>query len=483
MNKPVDPNIEETKARMQTILETQKRANVSKGAPDARLRRDRLNRCVQLLVTHQEEFVDALNADFGARSRDMSRFTDIAAAIAPLKHARDDLAGWMRPQKRKVSPAALALFGAKAEVRYQPKGVVGVISPWNFPVQLAFDAIASALAAGNRIMLKPSEYTPATSALLGQTIDLYFDEDEMAVIQGGPDVGAAFAGLPFDHLIFTGATSVGRHVMRAAADNLTPVTLELGGKSPVVIGRSADMAKTAARVMAGKTMNAGQICLAPDYVLAPKENVAAFVGAAKEAVSKMYPTIKDNGDYTSMVNQRHYDRVRGLIADAKAKGADVIEINPAGEDFSQQEHHKIPPTLIVGATDEMTVMQEEIFGPVLPVRSYDAIEETITEINARPKPLALYYFGEDKAEGEALLARTHSGGVTVNDVIFHVSMPDLPFGGVGPSGMGAYHGHRGFLEFSHEKAVYRQMASEVTAMFRPPYGDTFRKQIAARIKA
>lgn len=482
MNKPVDPNIEETKARMQTILEAQKRANVSKGPPDARLRKDRLNRCIGLLVTHQDDFVDALNADFGARSRDMSRFTDIVAAIAPLKHARDNVAGWMKPQKRKVSPPALAVLGARAEVRYEPKGVVGVISPWNFPVQLAFDAIASALAAGNRIMLKPSEFTPTTSALLAQTVDLYFDEDEMAVIQGGPDVGAAFAGLPFDHLIFTGATSIGRQVMRAAADNLTPVTLELGGKSPVVVGRSADMAKTAARVMAGKTMNAGQICLAPDYVLAPRENVAGFVGAAKDAVAKMYPAIKDNGDYTSMVNQRHCDRVRGLIADAKAKGAEIVEINPAGEDFSQQEHRKIPPTLVLGATDDMSVMQEEIFGPVLPVRAYGAIEETIAEINARPRPLALYYFGEDSTESEALLSRTHSGGVTINDVIFHISMPDLPFGGVGPSGMGAYHGHRGFLEFSHEKAVYRQIASELLAMLRPPYGETFRKQVAARLK-
>jgi coniferyl-aldehyde dehydrogenase len=261
-----------------------------------------------------------------------------------------------------------------------------------------------------------------------------------------------------------------------------PVTLELGGKSPVVIGRSADMAKTAARVMTGKTMNAGQICLAPDYVLAPKENVAGFVSAAKDAVARMYPTIKDNADYTAMVNQRHYDRVRGLIADAKAKGAEIVEINPAGEDFSQQEHRKIPPTLIVGATDDMTVMQEEIFGPVLPVRSYGAIEESIAEINARPRPLALYYFGEDQAESDALLARTHSGGVTINDVIFHVTMHDLPFGGIGPSGMGAYHGHRGFLEFSHEKAIYRQISSELLAMMRPPYGDAYRKQVSARIK-
>jgi coniferyl-aldehyde dehydrogenase len=482
MNKPVQPAIEETKARMRALLEMQKRAQTSKGPPDARLRKDRLTRCIDLLLTHQDEFLEALNADFGCRSPDMSRLTDIAGAIGPLKEARAALEKWMQPQKRKVSPAVLGVLGAKAEVRYQPKGVVGIISPWNFPVQLAMDAIAGAFAAGNRIMLKPSEFTPTTSALLAQTFDLYFDEDEIAVIQGGPDVGAAFAALPFDHIIFTGATSVGRHVMRAAAENLTPVTLELGGKSPVVVGRSADLAKTAARVMAGKTMNAGQICLAPDYVLAPRESVEGFVGAAKQAVAKMYPTIKDNSDYTSMVNQRHYDRVSGLIADAKAKGAEIIEINPAKEDFSQQEHHKIPPTLILNATDDMTVMQEEIFGPVLPIRSYTAIEEAIDEVNARPRPLALYYFGDDSAESEALLTRTHSGGVTINDVIFHVTMQDLPFGGVGPSGMGAYHGHRGFLEFSHEKAIYRQTGSEVLAMMRPPYGAAYRKQVAARLK-
>ncbi|HYD85836.1 MAG TPA: coniferyl aldehyde dehydrogenase [Vitreimonas sp.] len=482
MNKPVDPEIEEAKARMRAILDIQKRANIAKGPPDQRLRRDRLTRCIDLLLTHKDDFVEAMNADFGARSRDMTMLTDIAGAINPLKSARANLETWMKPQKRKVTPAALAVFGARAEVRYQPKGVVGIISPWNFPVQLSFDAIAGALAAGNRVMLKPSEFTPATSALMAQTLDLYFDEDEIAVILGGPDVGAAFAGLPFDHLIFTGATNVARHVMRAAADNLTPVTLELGGKSPVVIGRSADMAKTAARVMTGKTMNAGQICLAPDYVLAPKENVDGFVNEAKNAVAKMYPTIKDNGDYTAIINQRHYDRIRGLISDAKQKGAEIVEINPANEDFSQQEHRKIPPTLIVGATDEMGVMQEEIFGPVLPIRTYTAVEESIAEINARPRPLAIYYFGDDSAESEALLARTHSGGVTINDVIFHVTQDDLPFGGVGPSGMGAYHGHRGFLEFSHEKAVYRQISGELLAMMRPPYGETFRKQVNARLK-
>ncbi len=482
MNRPVQPSIEETKPRMSAILELQKRLQTSKGAPDARLRKDRLTRAINLVLEHKDELLAALDEDFGARSRDMSLFTDISGAIGPLKHARANVEKWMAPQKRNVTPSALGLFGARAEVRFQPKGVVGVISPWNFPVSLTFDAIAGAFAAGNRVMVKLSEHTPATSALLAQIIDLYFDEDELAVINGGPEVGAAFSSLAFDHLIFTGATTVGRHVMRAAADNLVPVTLELGGKSPVVISQSADLAKTAARVMTGKTMNAGQICLAPDYVLAPQESVPAFVEASKAAVAKMYPTIKDNADYTAMINQRHYDRITGLIADAKAKGGEIVTINPANEDFSQQEHRKIPPTIILNATDDMQVMQEEIFGPVLPVRTVPSVDAAIAEINARPRPLALYYFGEDNAESEALLERTHSGGVTINDVIFHFAMDDLPFGGVGPSGMGAYHGHRGFVEFSHEKAIYRQISAELLAMLRPPYGAAFRKQMAARLK-
>jgi coniferyl-aldehyde dehydrogenase len=482
MNKPVNPSIEEAKAHMRTVLEIQKAAQTRKGPPSATLRKDRLTRCIDMLLTHKDDFADAIIADFGTRSRDMTMLTDIAGAIGPLKQARANLDKWMKPQRRPVTPRALGVLGAKAEIRYQPKGVVGVISPWNFPVSLAIDAIAGAFAAGNRVMLKPSEFTPATSALMAQTLDLYFDEDELAVILGGPDVGAAFAGLPFDHLIFTGATSVGRHVMRAAAENLTPVTLELGGKSPVVIGRGADMAKTAARVMNGKTMNAGQVCLAPDYVLAPKDQLNSFVDAAKAATAQLFPTIRENGDYSAMINQRHYDRVRGLIDDAKAKGAEVIEINPAGEDFSQQEHRKIPPTLIINATDDMAVMQEEIFGPVLPVRTYTKLDESIAEINARPRPLALYYFGDDSTESEALLERTHSGGVTINDVIFHFAMDEMPFGGVGPSGMGAYHGEYGFREFSHAKSILRQTPSELIAMLRPPYGEKFRKQVDARLK-
>jgi coniferyl-aldehyde dehydrogenase len=476
--------VEHDAASMRALLEKQKTAHLRDGAPSAEVRIERLDRCVGLLVENRKAIEAALNEDFGSRSPEATAFTDVAASIGPLQHAKANLKKWMKTERRKTSPALLGLFGAKAEVRYQPKGVVGVISPWNFPVNLTFTPLAGILAAGNRAMIKPSEYTPATSALMARMFGGAFSEEEIAVVTGGPDVGQAFAGLPFDHLIFTGATAIARHVMRAAADNLTPLTLELGGKSPVILGRSADMATAAARIMNGKTLNAGQICLAPDYVLAPKEKLEAFVGEAEGAVKRMFPTIRDNPDYTAIVAQRHYERIMGYIDDARAKGARVVELKPDGEDLSQQEHRKIAPTLIIDPTDDMTVMQEEIFGPVLPVKTYQGVDEAIAYVNAHDRPLGLYYFGDDEAEREKVLAGTTSGGVTVNDVVFHVAQEDLPFGGVGPSGMGSYHGLDGFREFSHRKAVYAQLKRDIGPLvqMRPPYGAGFRKYLDGAIK-
>ena len=470
---------------MQNVLQRQKAANIKDGAPDAELRIDRLNRCIALLIKYEDKVAKALNADFGNRPEAVSGITDIAGSIGPLKHARASLKRWMRPEKRPTTPALLGLFGAKAEVRYQPKGVVGVISPWNFPVNLTMAPLAGILAAGNRAMIKPSEYTPATSELMAEMFGSVFTEDEIAVFVGGPEVGQAFAELAFDHLIFTGATGVARHVMAAAAKNLVPLTLELGGKSPVILGRSADLGVSTARIMAGKTMNAGQICLAPDYVLAPEDKLPAFVAEAKKAVAAMFPTIKDNPDYTAVIADRHYDRIQGYLDDARAKGAEVVEINPAGEDFSQQEHRKIPPTLVLNPTPDMKVMQEEIFGPVLPVMTYRGVEEAIAYVNAHDRPLGLYYFGSDEKERETVLAHTTTGGVTVNDVIFHVAQEELPFGGVGPSGMGSYHGHDGFKEFSHRRSVYQQLGKDLGPMkaLRPPYGPGVRKYLESQLKA
>jgi coniferyl-aldehyde dehydrogenase len=470
---------------MQEILAAQKAAHLRDGAPTAEQRIDRIDRCIQLLVDNRRAIEDALDADFGSRSREATAFTDVAGSIGPLKHAKAHLRRWMKPEKRKTTPAILGLFGAKAEVRYQPKGVVGVISPWNFPVNLTFAPLAGILAAGNRAMIKPSEYTPATSDLLKAMFARAFSEEEIAVVTGGPEVGEAFARLPFDHMIFTGATSIARHVMRAAAENLVPLTLELGGKSPVILGRSADLQVAAARVMNGKTLNAGQICLAPDYVLAPHDKVEGFVDAARSSVAKMFPTIKDNPDYTSIVAQRHYDRIMGYVEDARAKGARVVELKPDHEDLTQQEHRKIAPTLILEATDDMKVMQEEIFGPVLPVKSYRTVDEAIAYVNAHDRPLGLYYFGADAAEQEKVLSSTTPGGVTVNDVIMHVAQEELPFGGVGPSGMGSYHGHDGFREFSHRKAVFSQIRKDIAPLqaLRPPFGPGIRKYLDGQIKA
>ena len=468
---------------MQAILERQKAAHLRDGEASAALRIERIDRCIRLLRENRRAIEESLNDDFGSRSREATAFTDVAASIAPLHYAREHLARWMRPEKRKPTPAILGLFGARTEVRFQPKGVVGVISPWNFPINLTFGPLAGILAAGNRAMIKPSEYTPATSQLMRTMFAGAFSEEEIAVVIGGPEVGEAFSRLAFDHLIFTGATSVARHVMRAAAENLVPLTLELGGKSPVILGRSADLSVAAARVMNGKTLNAGQICLAPDYVLAPKDRVEGFVDAARASVTSLFPTIKDNPDYTSIIAQRHYDRITGYIDDARAKGARVIELKPEGEDLSQQPHRKIAPTLILEPTDDMKVMQEEIFGPVLPVKSYQTLDEALDYVNGRDRPLGLYYFGNDAAEREAVLSRTTAGGVTVNDVVMHVVQEDLPFGGVGPSGMGSYHGVDGFREFSHRKAVFSQIKNDIgpLKMLRPPYGPAIRKYLDGQI--
>jgi coniferyl-aldehyde dehydrogenase len=468
---------------MTAVLAAQKAAHLRDGAPSAEKRIDWLDRCIGLLVDHRAGIEAALMADFGSRSKEATAFTDVASSIGALKHAKAHLKSWMKPEKRKTTPAILGLFGAKAEVRFQPKGVVGIISPWNFPVNLTFSPLAGVLAAGNRVMIKPSEFTPATSELMARMFAEAFSTEEIAVVTGGPEVGQAFAALAFDHLIFTGATSVASHVMRAAAENLTPLTLELGGKSPVIISRSADMKTTAARVMNGKTLNAGQICLAPDYVLVPRERMGEFVEEAKGAVAAMFPTIKDNPDYTSVINQRHYDRLTGYVTEAKAAGLQVLELKPESEDLTQQEHRKIAPTLILDPGDDLKVMKEEIFGPVLPVKPYDTLSEAVGYVNAHDRPLGLYYFGADAAEQETVMAGTTAGGVTVNDVVFHVAQEDLPFGGVGPSGMGSYHGRDGFLEFSHRKAIFTQLKKDIPQLkaLRPPYGEGVRKYLAGVI--
>jgi coniferyl-aldehyde dehydrogenase len=471
-------------ASMQAVLQKQRVAFTAELPVSAAVRKDRLQRALKLILEHQDGFVKALSDDFGHRSTEMSQVTDIMASVKPLKHSLKHLDDWMRPERRKLD-FPLGLLGAKAMVEWQPKGVVGIISPWNFPVNLTFAPLANILAAGNRAMIKPSEFTPATSELMAKAFAQHFDEAEVAVVVGGPEVGKAFSELAFDHLIFTGATSIARHVMAAAAKNLVPLTLELGGKSPTIVSRSADIASATERVAMGKLMNAGQICLAPDYMLVPAEKEAEIVEGLKTATAKMYPTLLSNDDYTSVISRRHRDRLEAHIADARAKGAEIVEVNPANEDFSKQNTNKMPLTLIRNPTDDMTVMQEEIFGPVLPIKPYDRVEDAIAYVNAKDRPLGLYWFGTDQAEERKVLDRTISGGVTVNDVVFHVAQEELPFGGIGPAGMGNYHGHDGFKEFSHPKSIYRQPKMDLAGLagFKPPYGEKTRKALAREIKA
>ena len=401
-----------------------------------------------------------------------------------IELTKKNLKKWMSSSKRKPN-FPLGLLGAKAEVSYEPLGTVGMISPWNFPMYLTFSPAASIFAAGNQIMHKPSEYTEQSAALMKELCDQAFDEEEFATILGGPDVGATFTQQKFDHLLYTGSGAVAKHIMKAAAENLVPVTLELGGKSPVIVSNTADSVIAAKRIMLGKTMNAGQICLAPDYIMVHSDKKDELVSGMKKAVADFYPDLKHNDDYTSIVNEKHFDRLQHLLTDAKEKGAEIDEINPANEDFSQQEAFKIPPTLVMNPTDDMDIMKEEIFGPLLPVKEYTDIDESISYVNANDKPLGLYYFGSNKSEESHVLSRTSSGGVTVNDVLGHIQQEDLPFGGIGPSGMGRYHGIEGFKTFSHAKSVYSQSVKFNVGKLGgilPPYGKATENNIKAQIK-
>jgi coniferyl-aldehyde dehydrogenase len=468
---------------MHDILRRQRAAFTASRPERLAVRRNRIERAMRLLVDNGEALCAAMNEDFGSRSTRQSMMTDIAGTVRFGKYCLKHMEAWAKPDRRRLD-FPLPLLGAKAEVRYEPKGVIGILSPWNFPVNLAFGPLMQVLAAGNRAMLKPSEFTERTSGLMAELVAKTFGIEEVAVVTGGADVAAQFSELPFDHLVFTGSTATGRRVMKAAAENLVPVTLELGGKSPVVIGRSADLQLAGERIAMGKMMNAGQICLAPDYLLVHETQEDAAIAAVELGVHTMYPTLLSNDDYASVVTDRHFDRLQGLVEDARAKGAEVVEVNPAKEDFSASNKRKMPLTILRNVTDDMQAMQEEIFGPVLPVKTYRRTEEAIAHVNANDRPLGLYYFGSDQAEREMVLTRTISGGVTVNDVLFHVSMDDLPFGGVGPSGIGSYHGPEGFREFSHARSIYTQPKIDIAKLagFKPPYGPAADKAARAAMK-
>jgi len=479
----------ETLQEMESVLKLQKKLHIEEGPASIELRKDRLNRCIKMIKEYSDEIIDALQKDFGNRDPKSSFLTEIASTIGVLEHAIKNVDKWTKDEKRPSNVdrpffirMLMGLLGSKSYIKYQPLGTVGVISPWNFPVNLILAPLGGIFAAGNRAMIKPSELTPATSEVTKKMFEAYFDKSEAAVFTGDAEVGAAFSALPFDHLLFTGGTQIGKKVMKAASDNLVPVTLELGGKSPVIVDEDANLSEVAKKVMRGKTMNAGQICLAPDYLMLPKGKSQEFAKASNEAVSEMFADLKYNEDYTSVINERHYERINELVSDAKEKGAEVIQINPADEDFEQQELHKIPPTLVLNPTDEMKIMQEEIFGPVLPVKEYEDFDETVNYVNSKDRPLGLYLFSKDKNKEKKVLDNTTSGGVTLNDVIWHIGQEELPFGGVGPSGTGSYHGHDGFKEFSHAKAVYKQFSADLMAQMMPPYKGKMFESMKNQIK-
>ena len=479
----------ETLQEMESVLKLQKKLHIEEGPASIELRKDRLNRCIKMIKEYSDEIIDALQKDFGNRDPKSSFLTEIDTTIGVLQHAIKNVDKWTKDEKRPSNVdrplfirMLMGFLGSKSYIKYQPLGTVGVISPWNFPVNLILAPLGGIFAAGNRAMIKPSELTPATSEVTKRMFEAYFDKSEAAVFTGDAEVGAAFSALPFDHLLFTGGTQIGKKVMKAASDNLVPVTLELGGKSPVIVDENADLSDVAKKVMRGKTMNAGQICLAPDYLMLPKGKSEEFAKASNEAISEMFADLKYNEDYTSVINERHYERINELVSDAKEKGAEVIQINPADEDFEQQELHKIPPTLVLNPTDEMKIMQEEIFGPVLPVKEYEDFDETVNYVNSKDRPLGLYLFSKDKNKEKKVLDNTTSGGVTLNDVIWHIGQEELPFGGVGPSGTGSYHGHDGFKEFSHAKAVYKQFSADLMAQMMPPYKGKMFESMKNQIK-
>lgn len=452
---------------MHDLLQRQRAAFQREMHPSREVRLDRLARLERLIdATAEAEFADAISQDFGNRSRVETVVAEILFTRTAIKQARRHLRSWMKP--RRVS-TGLAYLPGRSRLMRQPLGVVGIISPWNYPLQLALAPLVGVLAAGNRALLKPSELTPRLSELLQRRIASAFADDEVAVITGDADVGKTFSALPFDHLVFTGSTAVGRIVAQVAAKNLTPVTLELGGKSPAIVDASADLARTAERLVFGKLLNAGQTCIAPDYVLVPGTQRGALVDALRTAATRMYPTIHGNPDYTSIVSERHYRRLRELVEDARARGAHVVELVPTDE-ASDPTSRQLVPTLLLDVDDSMRVMQEEIFGPLLPIVVADSTRAAIDHVNARDRPLALYWFGEDRVARDQVLSNTISGGVTVNDTLLHIAQEGLPFGGVGPSGQGHYHGEFGFRQFSKEKPVFYQSRLSGVPLLYPPYG-------------
>ena len=451
---------------LSAILEHQHEAFLRDGPPSLEQRRADLAKLKQAVKNSADRIAVVISSDFGSRSRHESLLAEVLVVCGSIRHAVRHLPNWMRPRR---VPVSLELKPGRARIFYQPVGVVGIVSPWNYPFQLAIMPLIAALAAGNRVMLKPSEFAPRTAQFIAEFLGALFPADQVATVLGDQEVGAKFARLPFDHLIYTGSTAVGRLVARAAAENLTPVTLELGGKSPCILGADAALSGAVESILYGKLLNAGQSCIAPDYVLLPVAMREEFIRFAAEAVREMYPSLKNDPDYTSIVNDRHYRRIEQFIEEARVRGTRVVDLAPTSEALDRSDR-KLSPTLVVEPSDDLAVMREEIFGPVLPLKTYSRIDEAIEYVNRHSRPLALYYFGTNAKERREVLKRTISGGASVNQTLMHALVEELPFGGIGASGIGAYHGARGFQTFSHCKGVFLHSRLNFLWLLRPPFG-------------
>lgn len=458
---------------MKQVFTEQKAAFRKNPMPSLQERTANLKKLRKMLMNNQESIIATISKDFSNRSADETKLAEMMTTVHAIDYTLKNLKKWIEKDNKKISPLFQPATGF---VQYQPLGIIGIISPWNYTVALSMGPLVAALAAGNRAMIKMSEFTPATSALLERLIQDTFPQDLVCVINGDASVATEFSSIPWNHLLFTGSTSVGRHVMRAAADNLTPVTLELGGKSPTIISEKTDMDEAVQPIVFGKAFNAGQTCVAPDYILCPSHRVEHFVDCFQHFFAQMYPTLKRNKDFTSVVDERQYARLQSYLDDAREKGATIIECNPADEDM-QNGTRKMAIHLVLNATDDMLVMQEELFGPILPIIATESLDEALNYINDRPSPLALYYFGADKKEQNYVLNQVRAGGVCINDTISHFAQEDLHFGGIGESGMGSYHGQQGFLTFSHAKSVFCKNHFNSTKFAYPPFGTLIHKAL------
>jgi len=457
---------------LEQLIDQQKLDFNRSGAVSAEQRQQRIQTMIDLLVKYHKMLVSAMDEDFSGRPAGFSLMNDVLGSLSSLKHARDNFQQWMNDEVRKpFSP--YDQLGAEAIVKYQPKGSVGIIGTWNAPLYTMLAPLAYVLAAGNRAILKPSEIAPKTAEIFAESVGEMFDPLEVAVVTGGTDIAQAFTAQAFDHLVYTGSSEVGKKVMRNAADNLVPLTLELGGKTPTIIGQSADLETAAFRLAVAKGSNAGQLCVNPDMIYVPHDKVEDFVSNMSQSFATLYPSVEGNSDLVSVVNVHHFERIEGYLDEAKRLGT-RIEVTPAGTQ-PEEETGRCPLRIVIAPPKDCQIMQQEIFGPAVIVLPYDDVKTAVADINSRPRPLALYYFGTDMDEQQYILDNTLSGGVSINEAMFHAAMLDAPFGGVGASGMGCYQGREGFNEFSHIRTIYKAPDYDPRGEWGllPPYSEHF----------